>query len=97
MKRTSSLAALAAALALLAAPAAAECFADYKAKRDNPLRLHYGTIRITGPDCTEAAAAAEIAPRIAVDGWSLLTVLGVFDATGLAERKQSAGPFHLRY
>ena len=33
---------LAAALALaLAGPAAAECYADYKAKRDEPLKLHY--------------------------------------------------------
>lgn len=97
MKRTSSLLALAAALALLATPGAAECYADYKAKRDNPLRLHYGTIRIDGPACTTEAAAAEIAPRIAVDGWNLLNVLGVFDAAGLAGREESAGPYHLRY
>jgi hypothetical protein len=35
------------ALALAAAsPVAAQCFADYKAKQDNPLRLHYGVAEL---------------------------------------------------
>ena len=28
---------------------AADCYADYKAKQDNPLRLHYGVAKVTGP------------------------------------------------
>ena len=37
--------------------------------------------------------------RIAVDGWTLLTVVSVFDETGLAddERRSNAGAFYLRY
>ncbi len=89
--------ACAAALMLLALPAQAACYADYKAKQDNPLRLHYGTIRIDGNACNPGAAAAQIRQRIARDGWTLLNVLGVFDESGLAERKASAGQFHLRY
>lgn len=93
MKRIAFLAAL-----IFAAPLAAEaaCFADYKAKQDNPLRLHYGVIALNGT-CTKRAAAAEIAPRIGRDGWQLLNVLGVFDDSGLAERKDSAGRYYLRY
>ena len=89
---------LAAALALgLALPAqAAGCYADYKAKRDNPLRLHYGVVEIRG-QCSAQAAAQEIASRIARDGWTLLNVLSVFDDAGLQERRQSAGNFYLRY
>ncbi len=30
-------------------------------------------------------------------GWSLLNVVSVFDESGLAERKDSAGPNYLRY
>lgn len=97
MRHAPLLPALAAVLALAAGPAAAGCFADYKAKRDDPLRLHYGTIEIRGDDCSVAAAEKQIARRIAGDGWTLLTVLGVFDESGLEKRKDSAGKFHLRY
>ncbi|MFV0358338.1 hypothetical protein [Tropicimonas sp.] len=89
--------ALAVMLALAAAPASAACYADYKAKRDDPLRLHYGTIRLRESPCTREAAASQIATRIAKDGWTLLNVLGVFDEQGLDERKKSAGQYHLRY
>ncbi|WP_068108581.1 hypothetical protein [Tropicimonas marinistellae] len=97
MKRLPFLSSLAAALVLLASAASAGCYADYKAKRDKPLRLHYGTAEINGKNCTVAAAEKQIRKRIAKDGWTLLTVLGVFDDNGLQERKESAGKFHLRY
>ncbi|SNT05014.1 hypothetical protein [Tropicimonas sediminicola] len=97
MRHAPFLSALAAVLTLAAGPAAAGCYADYKAKRDDPLRLHYGTIELNGDACTKAAAERQITRRIASDGWTLLTVLGVFDESGLDERKESAGKFHLRY
>ncbi len=82
---------------LCAANAAqAECYADYKAKQDNPLRLHYGVAEVSG-DCSKADAAATLAPRLRTDGWALLTIVGVFDANGLDSRKDSAGEYFLRY
>ncbi len=96
MTRTFLMIALA---ALLWAPVAnASCFADYKAKKDAPLRLHYGVIELPSGACGDRnAAAAEIAGRIAADGWTLLNVMTVFGAEGLNERAASAGEFHLRY
>lgn len=84
------------ALLILGTTAQAACFADYKAKRDDPLRLHYGVAEISG-DCTVAAATAELAPRLAADDWQLLSIEGVFDDAGLEERQDSAGEFYLRY
>lgn len=79
-----------------AAPAtASDCYADYKAKQDNPLRLHYGVAEIS--DCSKEAAKAELSVRLAAKGWTLLNVVSVFDQNGLAERKDSAGPHYLRY
>ena len=75
---------------------AAGCYADYKAKQDNPLRLHYGVARIDGP-CTPEAARAELAPRLSAKGWTLLNVLSVFPEDGLAQRRDSAGPNYLRF
>jgi len=93
--RTLSLAA--ALLVGLSQAASAACFADYKAKKDNPLKLHYGVVQLPDNQCSTRAAKAQIAARIAGEGWQLLTVVSVFDETGLAERKASAGEFFLRY
>ncbi|MEM9551935.1 MAG: hypothetical protein AAGA05_12215 [Pseudomonadota bacterium] len=84
--------------ALMAAvPAhAADCFADYKAKQDDPLRLHYGVAEISG-DCTKRAARGQLTPRLARDGWTLLNVMTVFGPDGLSERKANAGQYYLRY
>lgn len=84
-------------VALLAASSAsAACYADYKAKRDDPLRLHYGVVEVTG-DCTVENAATQVSSSLAADDWQLLNIMGVFDDTGLEERQESAGEFYLRY
>ena len=82
-------------MAGFALPAAAECYADYKAKQDDPLRLHYGVAQVSA--CDTGGAEAELTPRLAADGWTLLTVLSTFGAEGLDERKDSAGAYFLRY
>lgn len=84
------------ALALVG-PAAAECYADYKAKRDEPLQLHYGVAQVSDGNCSPGAAEGELAPRLAGDGWTLLNVLSTFGPEGLEERKASAGDYFLRY
>ena len=87
---------LAAILALaLAGPAAAECYADYKAKQDDPLRLHYGVAQVSS--CDNKAAKAELAPRLRAGGWKLLSVISTFGPEGLGERQSSAGEYFLRF
>jgi hypothetical protein len=94
MKRLITSAALVLALV---GPAAAECYADYKAKRDEPLQLHYGVAQVSDANCSPGGAEGELAPRLAADGWTLLMVLSTFGPDGLAERKASAGEYFLRY
>ena len=84
------------ALALPATAASADCYAGYKAKKDGPLRLHYGVAEIRGA-CDKAAAGRELEARRAAGGWKLLEVVDVFDASGLEERRSSAGENYLRY
>ncbi len=84
---------LAAVLMAFALPAGAQCFVDYKAKMDDPLRLHYGVAEVR--DC--GTAEAELAPRLAANGWTLLTILSTFGPEGLDERKDSAGEYFLRF
>lgn len=96
MKNT-SLSFLTAIIVGLAAPAtAANCYADYKAKQDNPLRLHYGVAQLSGA-CDVGSARAELTARLAAQGWKLLNVMSVFGDEGLAQRRDSAGPNYLRF
>jgi hypothetical protein len=82
-----------AALLALSLPAHAACYVDYKAKMDDPLRLHYGVAEVAcGGD-----ASADLANRLAANGWTLLTILSTFDETGLQERQDSAADYFLRF
>ncbi|WP_339108630.1 hypothetical protein [Thioclava sp. GXIMD4216] len=81
----------------LAAPAHADCYADYKAKQDDPLRLHYGVAKLPDTACSRDAARAALAPRLKRGGWTLLNIVSVFGDDGLEKRKQSAGSYFLRY
>lgn len=84
------------ALAASGARAQEPCYADYKASREEPLQLQYGVAEVSG-ECTVPAAEEEIEPRLATDGWQLLEVMTTFDASGLEERRESAGEYFLRY
>lgn len=82
---------------LIAGPgmAQAACYADYKARRDSPLKLHYGVMQVSA--CSAGAARGEVAARLAQNGWTLLNVLSVFDESGLEQRKANAGQYYLRF
>ena len=84
------------ATALAGAASADVCYADYKAKQDSPLRLHYGVARLDGT-CEKKSALQELTPRLATEGWTLLTIVSVFGEEGLAQRKDSAGKNYLRF
>lgn len=81
----------------LALPAQAECYADYKAKQDDPLRLHYGVAKIADKNCDMGPAKKVLTKRLASEGWTLLNVLSIFGPEGLEERKASAGEYFLRF
>ena len=97
MKQILSLFGLLMALGLAAAPVhAADCYADYKAKQDQPLRLHYGVMELS-QGCNAQSARQEVAARLKRNGWTLLQVQSVFDAQGLQQRKANAGKYYLRF
>ena len=81
----------------LALPASAACYADYKAKRGEPVQYLYGVAELSDDDCSREAAAPEIAGRIARDGWELLSVMSVFGDEGLDGPRENAGDNFLRY
>ncbi|MEM5520568.1 hypothetical protein [Sulfitobacter sp. AS59] len=97
MKHALYMLVITAALSLAALPVqAAGCYADYKAKQENPLRLHYGVAQISG-ECSINSAQAQLSQRLAAKGWTLLNIVSVFGDDGLTQRKDSAGPNFLRF
>lgn len=86
------------ALGLCAGTAAnAGCFADYKAKQDNPLKLHYGVAQLDDAACgSRASAQAALAQRLTPQGWTLLSLLSLSD-NPTAQQKENAGEYFLRY
>jgi uncharacterized membrane protein len=88
----------AALLAVLALPASAQCYADYRAQRTGPVQLHYGVAELPANACGNAQAAARhLAPRLQRDGWTLVDILSTFGPEGLGSRQGRAGQFFLRY
>ncbi|UWR24257.1 hypothetical protein [Sulfitobacter sp. S190] len=85
-----------AALSMGSPAMAADCYADYKAKQDDPLRLHYGVAEIRGA-CDKRSAKSELAGRLSGAGWTLLNIVSVFGPDGLESRKDSAGSNFLRF
>lgn len=77
----------------------AACFADYRAKADNPLRFHYGVVKVSDGSCpSKGQAQSDVERRIASDGWQLVGILSLFGDEGLsAKRKADAGGYYLRY
>ena len=96
MKHTAFLSACALVTWLASPVHAADCFADYKAKQDNPLRLHYGVAQLSGA-CDASNAQVELSARLSAQGWTLLNIVSVFGPSGLDQRKDSAGPNFLRF
>jgi hypothetical protein len=81
----------------LAGQASAQCYADYKAKQDSPLRLQYGIIELPQSACASVQAAREYAePVISRSGWTLLQIESIFDAAEFQRRSANAGAIHLR-
>ncbi|TVQ04439.1 MAG: hypothetical protein EA338_01465 [Roseinatronobacter sp.] len=81
----------------LAGQASAQCYADYKAKQDNPLRLQYGIIELPQAACASPQAARTYAePVISRSGWTLLQIESIFDETEFQRRSANAGAIHLR-
>ncbi len=81
----------------LASQASAQCYADFKAKQDNPLRLQYGIIELPASACgSRQEAASYAAPVIARSGWTLLQIESIFGASEFQSRSAHAGVIHRR-
>ena len=77
--------------------AQAACYADYKAKQENPLKLHYGIMKFDSVECTASIVQKKVALRLLPHGWTLLNLLTVSRKLPTTKRKENAGENFLRY
>ncbi len=76
MKHMTIISAALVALLLGAQTAQAACKVEYKAKRDNPLKLFHEVTQVDG-DCSVAAVTQKLQKKLAQKGLTLLKVLSV--------------------
>lgn len=75
---------------------AEDCFVLYKAKKDNPLTLHLGLMKI---DRTCSDDAIEVISRLRLQpaGWSLLQIVNVSKDIEVEKIKRDLGEYFLKY
>lgn len=89
---------IATAIALsLPSGAWADCYVAYKAKRDNPLRLHYGVLSLSGSCGSASSTKSATQARLNAAGWTLLNVISASQNTPSQTMKANAGEHFLRY
>lgn len=81
----------------LPSTALADCYVEYKAKKDNPLRLHYGIVALDGSCPASGTAVQQAAHRVAAGGWTLLNVVGLSETTPSGNKRANAGDYYLRF
>jgi hypothetical protein len=83
---------------VLASPLSAACYADYKAKQDDPLRLIYGVMELPDAVCGDpSAAGGEVSWRLEAAGWHLIKLQSIFGSDKLDQKRADAGEYFLRF
>jgi hypothetical protein len=75
---------------------AENCFVLYKAKKDNPLKLHLGLMEID-LTCSDDAIEAISRLRLQPAGWSLLQIVNVSKDIEVEKIKRDLGEYFLKY
>jgi hypothetical protein len=81
---------------LSSAAHAEDCFVLYKAKKDNPLKLHLGLMKIDRT-CSDDTIEAISRLRLQPAGWSLLQIVNVSKDIEVEKIKRDLGEYFLKY
>ena len=73
-----------------------DCFILYKAKKDNPLKLHLGLIKINGP-CLNRNIETIISSRLNPSGWLLLKIVNISESIEAKKMERELGDYFLKY
>lgn len=77
--------------------AQAACYVHYKAKQEDPLKLHYGIAQVADAACNRDAANPILGARLTNQGWTLLNIVKVSPQAPTQEEQANAGEYFLRF
>jgi hypothetical protein len=75
---------------------ATQCFVLYKAKKNNPLKLHLGLMQIN-ETCTMKDIGTKINNRLNSNGWTLLQIVKANENVKIEKMKRDLGEYFLKY
>ena len=75
---------------------AEDCFVLYKAKKDNPLKLHLGLIQING-QCSDHDVQGITSKRLSSTGWKLLQIVTASGNIDKKKMESDLGDYFLKY
>ena len=75
---------------------AEDCFVLYKAKKDNPLKLHLGLIQING-QCASHDIEGITIQRLNSSGWKLLKIVKFTGKIEVEKMEKDLGDYFLKY
>lgn len=81
---------------LFSAAHANECFVLYKAKKDNPLKLHLGLIQIND-ECASHDIEGITIQRLNSSGWKLLKIVKFTGKIEVEKMEKDLGDYFLKY
>lgn len=73
-----------------------ECFVVYKAKKDNPLKLHLGLMQISG-QCLIQDIEGITSRRLDSTGWKLLKIVKTSSNIDAEKMEKDLGDYFLKY
>jgi hypothetical protein len=79
-----------------AALASGECYYLYKAKKNAPLQLHLGMMRINDT-CSAGPHKTQLSDRLAQNGWKLMQIVKQYPEIDGVKFKNDLGEFFLKY
>lgn len=73
-----------------------ECFVLYKAKKDNPLKLHLGLMQVK-KNCLVKNLETTVSNRLNSSGWLLLKIVNITESIEKEKMKRDLGDYFFKY
>jgi hypothetical protein len=73
-----------------------ECFVLYKAKKDNPLKLHLGLMQVKNA-CLGRNLESIVSNRLNSSGWLLLKIVNITENIETEKMKSDLGDYFFKY
>ncbi|WP_127106179.1 hypothetical protein [Pararhodobacter zhoushanensis] len=82
---------------VMALPASAACYAEYRAQQQNPVQLAFGVAEIRGGSCDAQSAATYLRSALARSGWTLSNIVSTVSSNSAPGNSGYTNGHYLRF